>query len=598
MQTLIFCCMCLRWPRCLIRENTVTLPALWRFALILSVCVRRIRLLILSACLALHAVAASAEILLQAPAELTALLAPYLPENPGKRAALQARLAEILATEGYFSPQFNFDQQGDTLNLRIEPGPRTQISQVSMHFTGALMPETEALLRSEWALPVGAAFRQEDWTQAKQKVLSALLAADYPGARLLESLADVDAASASAKLSVRYDAGSRYRFGQVQVEGLQRYDRALIERYNREIKPGELYSRRKLEALQDSLQATPYFSAVRVELQPDGSSAEEDGLVRAPVLITVRERAPHRFGLGLGSSSNTGHRAEVNVHTADLFSQALILDAGVRVEQKKQTAYADVFLPPDSQDRRHGLGVLSERSAIQGLRIHRNAVGVQTVKTRGRIEQRLSLNWQNEGRAADGASTETSRALVPDVQWTYRDLDDLLDPSRGLVLQGQLGGGSRAALSDQNFVRAYLRWQQYFPVGSHTSLLLGSELGYTLADSRQKIPQDYLFRAGGTGSVRGYAYQSLGVKEGEAIVGGRYLGIAKAELTHWFGEKWGVATFLDAGNAVDRLEDAHPLLGYGLGGRWRSPAGPIGVDVAYGQQNRKLHLHFSLSIPF
>jgi translocation and assembly module TamA len=127
---------------------------------------------------------------------------------------------------------------------------------------------------------------------------------------------------------------------------------------------------------------------------------------------------------------------------------------------------------------------------------------------------------------------------------------------------------------------------------------LRGEAGWTLADSRFGIPQDYLFRTGGTGSVRGYDYLSLGVPEGSAIVGGRYMATASVEYTHWFSHDWGAAAFVDAGDAVDSLADVRLAVGYGFGARWRSPAGPIAIDLAYGERTGNFNLHFSLAIPF
>jgi translocation and assembly module TamA len=98
--------------------------------------------------------------------------------------------------------------------------------------------------------------------------------------------------------------------------------------------------------------------------------------------------------------------------------------------------------------------------------------------------------------------------------------------------------------------------------------------------------------------VRGYAYQSLGVKDGAATVGGRYLAVFSVEATHWISPAWGVAAFIDAGDAADRSGDLDPAIGLGFGARWKSPAGPIGIDLARGQRNGKLHLHFALAIPF
>ena len=540
--------------------------------------------------------AGQAQVVLEAPPPIVRLLSPYLAAYDRATPKMQADLRETLATEGYFTPELH--AAGDELRLRIDPGPRTLVSEVNIAIDGALPAERRAIIAADWRLPVGQPFRQSDWNTAKQQVLSQLLAADYPGARLLNSLADIDSEQQRAALSVHYASGPRHVYGELRIDGLNRYDGALIARYNRQVLPGEAYREEELGALQTTLQATPYFSSVQVYLDQDAGSENADGSVSVPVVVRLRERQPHRLGFGAGVSSNTGARVEASYQTPDLFGHAWSLESGLRLEQKKQTLFADVFLPPDARNRRHSFGAMSERTDIENLKTDRYAFGVQSVQQRGSIEQRLSLGWQHERREPAGAQPVTSRALAPNVMWTWRQVDNLLDPGDGIVLQFQVGGGAKAALSDQNFVRLHGRWQQFISLGASNRLTLRGELGRTFADSRLRIPQDFLFRTGGTGSVRGYGYHSLGVKEGEATVGGRYLAVASAELTHWLNESWGVAAFIDAGDAVDSLSDVRLAAGYGLGARWRSPAGPIGIDLAYGERSREVHLHFSLAIPF
>jgi len=556
---------------------------------------RRLPLLLLL-CLTQPLVAG--ELDLQAPDDIAKLLAPYLPEEAGSPRKLQGLLSEILATEGYFSPAFEFAEQDAGLKLTLDAGRRTTINSLELLIDGPVEAETRKALIDSWSLPVGQPFRQEDWNTAKQQILSRLLAVEYADAKLLDSTASIDTETHRADLSVHYEAGPRYRFGPLRVEGLQNYSPELIARYNRAVQPGQPYREDKLNALQTTLQSTPYFASVQTLLDRAAAETDADGNATAPILVRVRERSPHRVSFGAGASSNTGARVEFNYHTPNLFAQAWELDSGLRLEQKRQTAYADVFLPPDERNRRHSVGVMAEATDIQNLKTERYAFGAQTVQQRGSVEQRLSLNWQNEQRDPDGAAPVTSRALVPNGVWTWRHVDSLIEPRNGTVLQGQIGGGSKAALSDQNFVRVHARFQHYIPLGRVDTLTLRGEVGYTLADSRQRIPQDYLFRTGGAGSVRGYAYQSLGIKEGNATVGGRYLGIVSAEVTHWLDEAWGLAAFVDAGDAVDSRRDLRLAVGYGLGARWRSPAGPIGVDLAYGERTRQVQLHFSLAIPF
>ena len=548
--------------------------------------------------LALATPLAASEIDLRAPDEIVALLSPFLPERTDDRRRLEQTLGDILATEGYFSPQFEYSEPDGGVRLTIDPAPRTRIDHVDVSIDGALAPTRRDKLISGWRLPVGQPFRQEDWNAAKQAILADLLADEHPAARLTESAAEIDPEARQASLSAHYDAGPRYRFGPLHINGLQRFSPELIARYNRTVHPGDPYSETRLNALQASLQATPYFASVQTRLDRDAAEADGEDTVTAPVVVEVREREAHRLGFGGGYSSNTGARVEANYHTPDLFNQAWSLDSGLRLEQKKQTLYADTFLPPDEQNRRRSLGTMAEDTNIQGLRTERVAVGGQIIQQRGLLEERLSLNWEFERRQPDGAQPDDSHALVPNVMWTWRHVDNLLDPHDGIVLQAQVGGGARAALSDENFVRLYGRWLQYVPLGRADTLTLRAEAGYTVAESRLHIPQDYLFRTGGTGSVRGYDYQSLGVKEGSAIVGGRYMAVASVEATHWFDAHWGIASFVDAGNAVDALAAYKADVGYGIGGRWRSPAGPIGIDIAHGRESGKTLAHFSLSIPF
>ncbi len=523
-------------------------------------------------------------------------LRQYLPEEASLR-RLESMGQEILATEGYFSPVFASDEQDSALRLRIDPGPRTLITSVDLAVDGPVAPEKLTQIQAGWLLPAGRPFRQEDWNAAKQQVLSELLAADHPQASLRDSQAEIDTAKHQAHLSAHYDAGPRYRFGELKIDGLNRYSPELIARYNQSVRPGNPYRETSLGTLIGHLQATPYFASVKAVLDTEHAEIDADGTAIAPVLLSVRERAAHRLSFGMGASSNTGARVEAAYQTPNFFNQAWEFNSGLRLEQKKQTLYGDVFLPPDARQRRHSIGAMVDASDIEGLKTSRYAFGAQSVQQRGSIEQRLSLSWQEEIRDPEGASRVTSRALVPNVQWTWRHVDQLLAPRRGSVVQIAIGGGATALLSDQNFLRLYGRWQQYFPIGQRDTLSLRAEGGQTFADSRLHIPQDYLFRTGGTSSVRGYAYQSLGVREGSATVGGRYLAAGSAEYTHWLNEQWGMATFIDAGQATDDWQRVQFAVGYGLGARWRSPAGPIGADLAWGQRTGELHLHFSLAIP-
>ena len=127
------------------------------------------------------------------------------------------------------------------------------------------------------------------------------------------------------------------------------------------------------------------------------------------------------------------------------------------------------------------------------------------------------------------------------------------------------------------------------------------ELGQVFARARYAVPDPLLFRAGGDDSVRGYSYRSLGPEVAGLVVSGRVVATGTVEVARPFVERLPDllgAVFVDAGNAADRWKDLKPVVGVGVGLRYRSPVGPIRIDVAYGEATRSLRLHFSAGVRF
>jgi translocation and assembly module TamA len=558
-----------------------------------------------------HAWAQGSAGTLEAPTQLQGLLRQHvdaLRETPaiqdeGERLRVvrqtRRQVEGLLATEGYFSPTVTIDGGlGSPLRLVVDPGLRVQVTAVAIEFRGAIAQDGEQAaarrqtLREGWRLRPGQPFRQPDWEAAKQNALRQLLTRDYAAATIADSRAEVDPETGSAALTVVYDSGPAFVLGPLEVSGLETHSSELVARYNT-LAPGEPYDQQRLLDLQTRLQNTPYFAAVTVDVDPDPARADP-----APLRVQVREARSKRVGVGAGYSSNTGARGELTFRHSNLWDRAWDLASGLRIEQKRQFGYADVHVPPTQKDYRDSVGVLGERSDIQGLVTQRVGVGAVRTRVRERVETRWSLGFQRERREPQNGVGTINSALTLNGSWTYRAVDDVLDPRRGYVIHLQLGGASQALLSDRSFVRGYGRYQHYFPVLEQDALILRAELGLTAAQGREGIPQEFLFRSGGAQSVRGYSYQSLGVREGDAVVGARKLAVAGTEYVHWFNRSWGGAAFYDVGNAWDDSADARLFVGYGLGGRWRSPAGPLALDLGYGHHDRKLRLHFSVAIAF
>jgi translocation and assembly module TamA len=267
-------------------------------------------------------------------------------------------------------------------------------------------------------------------------------------------------------------------------------------------------------------------------------------------------------------------------------------------EQKRQTAKGELFWPTTAKGYNDSISAGVAREDLRGELTTLASVAARRAWGSPLLEQSVTLEALTEEREVQGLEPTRTKSLPLTYSVTRRKLDSLILPTNGYVVNAQFGGAVLPILTDEKFLRMYLRGIYYKPLGPAGTLILRGETGAVASKEKLGVPSTFLFRAGGDQSVRGYGYQELGVQENGATVGGRYLATASAEYQYWFKPPWGVAVFYDVGNAADKFGDLNPKSGYGVGARWRSPVGPINVDLAYGHAVRKARLHFSLGFTF
>ncbi|MCX7218078.1 MAG: BamA/TamA family outer membrane protein [Burkholderiales bacterium] len=517
----------------------------------------------------------------QADDEWQGLLVEHIPElsksadaltlTPGVLKRIRNAISSILATEGYFSVVVKFEKERDDAKLilvNIDAGQRTTVQSFNIQFSGALGDAVNAGLAKEvarrdslikkWLLPQGAAFRDAEWGRAKIKLLDNLRDESYAGAKIEDSSAAIDAEKYTAVLDVAVASGPPFIVGEMTVNGLQRYPSWLLDRYSPP-KAGEPYSRERLLEFQRVLQNSPYFSTVAVSVDPDSSTP-----AAVPLDVSVIERRARDVALGLGYSTNTGFRSELTYRDRHLFDRAWDLRSALRIEQRRQLSYADIYLPPTASNQLDSFGVLNDHTALNGLDTTRTAMGIKRTTTKNKLEQRLGLNLTFETSQLDGELAEKNRALVASIGWTWRDVDNNFAPRKGQIALFDLAVSEKAVFSE------------------------GSD----------GIPEDYLFRSGGSTTVRGYPYQSLGIQHETGVTGGRVMSVASAEYVHWIDASWGSAVFMDVGDAADTWRDFSGKQAYGVGARYMTPAGPIALDLAYAAKKKKFAIDFSIAIAF
>jgi len=534
--------------------------------------------------------------------------------------ASKGEIETLLAADGFYAPTIDsrLEQSGNKwfARIKVEPNRLVRVGEVKLEFAGAIVtapttsePKIEDL-RAEWTIAKDDIFRQSSWEAAKKKLIQDLILVRYPQATLADTRAEVNVETGIANLLVKVDSGPAVTFGELIINGRTRYPASTIINLN-PTRPGRTYRQSQLLEYQRRLQDTGYFQRVDVsaEVPPDiaANGAANAATAIAPVVVTVEELKLQRVELGAGFSTNTGSRGQATYERLNLFDTAIKLKLSSLLETKKQSGTASFIFPVNAEGVRDSIAATYLREDVQNEVTRTTGISATRAWGRPVWERSITLQYGRERRDVStdsGFSTTYSQSLVANFGSIWRRTDSLLSPMRGYLLNLQAGGAPVKLFSSTRFARVYGKATGYFPLGESNTLILRGEAGAIAADTRNGIPTDFLFRAGGDQSLRGYGYQQLGVRDGTAIVGGRYLAVGSAELVHWLSSRhpnwanWGVAGFIDAGNAADKPSDLKAVYGYGVGARWRSPVGVINLDIAYGQQVREARMHFSLGVSF
>lgn len=514
--------------------------------------------------------------------------------------ATPREIKALVATEGYFSAsvESSTDKQTDRSSVRftVRPGEQATISEIELSFTGEILRQAEEdqpsirQLKAEWALVRNKPFTQEAWDQEKRKLLSELVVYRYPNARIVQSRAEVDSKTNNVRLSVSVDSGNHRRFGELSISGLERYPETIVRHLN-QIKAGDDYNQSSLLRLQSDLQSTGYFSNVEVT-----ANVDQDNAAPIPIEVRLTENKSIKIGIGVGASTNTGARTQLTYSDLNLLERGWRLNSSLRLEQRAQSLNASVTLPTTEEGYRDSLSNHTAREDIENQILTTSNFGVQRSWGTYRFEQSIGANYLIEHSKVKDVESSRKDAATLSYGMTLRRTDNELMPSRGYLFNVNFTGAPLESLSDGTFLRSYAKTQLYYPLTRSTQLMTRLEVG--AVTGANSAPVTYLFRAGGDQSVRGYAYQSLGVPEGDAIVGGRYLLTGSVEIVQWLSRQWGIALFADFGDAANETSEIKPVYGYGLGGRWKSPVGPLGADIAYGEDTGEYRLHFNLGVNF
>ena len=401
----------------------------------------------------------------------------------------------------------------------------------------------------------------------------------FPLPKADELKAVVDHKKGTVSVAFGVQPGLSAQFGYTEFSGLESVNEAYV-RSKVPWKEGDPFNAELFKMFEERLMKTGLFVSANVK---EGEVIDETG--RIPVGVEVRERKHRTIKGGASYKTDEGPGGNISWEHRNILGRgeglklsglasgiALATEGGFRRPEflrSDQALLLNMRLAEDSPD------AFKSRNITSMAQIERNFS--KEMDLSAGLAFRMS-NIEQFGRE------ERFDLISLPVHFQWDTSDQLFDPTRGGRMDLQVAPFYDFYGEDLSFYKGHARYSRYFNISKAPSLIIAlrGALGAMSGAERDEMPADIRFYAGGGGSIRGYAFQSVGPIQNNEPIGGRSLITMSTELRIKITDKIGLATFIDGGSAFESaFPDFEETLqwGGGLGFRYFSAIGPLRLDV-------------------
>jgi outer membrane protein assembly complex protein YaeT len=474
-------------------------------------------------------------------------------------------------------------------------------------------------LRSKWPLNPGDRFVEKPYDDLKNLYLNYLPNHGYPKVKV-KGRVYLNEATNTAKILLTVNPGPVCYFGKVRIkdaEKLETPEAVVLPKLT--FKTGQLFNQEKLFDTQRKLYATDLFRSV--VLTPEQVPPQESTI---PIVVELVEKKKRSLKAGLGYGDEEKIRARLGLRYRNLWGGGRVLDLDARYSSlgymvSESFANPVVFgtsfdFVQQSGARRRNLPGFNDRAFFTQSRLERDIPWDLRVYFGHGLEFARPFNLPVETliRLQGTEPEKMYRASFALLGLRRDTTDSPIAPQRGGILTLANEFAPTFLGSGLQFAQSVLDWRRYQAIGE-SKIVAAGRVRFGLIQpiqSTTQIPISRLFFSGGANSVRGYKLNYLGPRNlsgnplgGEAVLEFSFEGRFPIPIY----EKIGGVIFLDAGNVFSRIHNlALGQLKYspGVGLRYLSPIGAIGVDIAFPtnrinyQQDSPYQIHFTVGYGF
>lgn len=367
-------------------------------------------------------------------------------------------------------------------------------------------------------------------------------------------------------ITIHLETGPQYYFGHLWFE-THPYSLEFMNRFF-SLQPGEVFSSNKILILQQDMSRSYYFK--HAMLKPDFNNT--NAAREVPIRAYLYPPPPYSYKFGVGYGTLTGVRLSGAMSFRRIGNEGHHLETELKLSSFLSAIATTYYMPGKNPLTDEWLVGANFKRFIPNAGESNSATltGGFSKKTR-HWQMSETLNFLVDRFSINQSHTMVSHELYPSWIFNYVDADNLQIPRNGFHFHVAVDGAAKPLLSTTSYARMDMRFKSIYTPFSFARLLFRTELGYMTVHNLPVFPMSLQFFAGGIGSIRGFAEDSIGP--------GKYLGIASLEYQNRiYGNLFG-AIFYDAGYATNKFTNFLNR-GAGIGLVYDTQIGPIKFYVS------------------
>jgi len=496
------------------------------------------------------------------------------------------------------------DKKSINIDIQISEGERYTIGEIQ--FTGDMLNQSTEDLNNLLIIAKGDVFEQVKITKSIQAITDVFANQGYAFAKI-KPITSEDGEKYNVDINININLNKKVYINRITITGNTRTQDEVIRR-EIYLSEGGLYSNRDLKDSIKKIKRLGFFSNVKMNVSKVNNASD-----KINIHFALEETKTGQMSIGATQSNSAGTSFNFSIKEKNFLGTGNTLNANFSTSEAVTDA-SFFFEDPYFTSNKHSINYGLFSKSLDGEALVDNSYKIDEVGTSfgygipltkdTRINSSIkysdkdiactpNVTFTNQDEPDQCATygAKTQNEVKVNMNWSGNTLNHAFHPTEGS--NNKLNLSVALPIGDFKYYKLNASHRNYKDIGKDLTLKVRGSLGIAQGYGGSKLPFFERYYGGGSGSIRGFEFNSIGpkydlvnqsgnAKGGElSLLGGASIISPMKFISD--SENMRMSVFIDAGGVYDKVSNFNLdelRLSTGVAFSWLTPIGPLGIYAA------------------